>query len=66
MPPWLVSLRDAGEVTAVTRPLRAPVPLHMGRHRAGWMRPCALMAKSQTHRRNEEGPSSWLAANLSH
>ncbi len=34
------------------------------RHRAGW--PCALMAKSQTHRRNQEGRSSWLAANLSH
>ena len=26
------------------------------RHRLGWTRQCALMAKSETHRRNEEGP----------
>src|SRR6266853_4389537 len=25
-------------------------------HLPGWTRPCAQMAKSETHRRNEEGP----------
>jgi hypothetical protein len=35
------------------------------RHRLGWTGLSARMAKAEAHRRNGEGPSSWLAANLS-